>query len=304
MLPREMRFNLNFLNRLFRRPLSTAARSGSRAWRSHGFTLIELLVVISIIALLIAILLPALGAARGSARAVQCASNMKQLGIANQAYAADQKDVFAPFQENGGLHDSDTWDLLLAPYFDRPTDDGLDTFNEAGGGGAALACPEDSNPFPKLFGEAIGGASHAGTSEGWLSYAMNSSLASFNGKPIYTGVGGNNAATIAQPSKTMHHMDAAYLRYVSDSVFLIRKTFNGGVISPPDVRSHFEAPAPISSAVHKTAHEKVMGDPEHKYRHGGSMNLLYADGHVDATKEVQGAEADATLWGRWYTEAD
>ena len=50
--------------------------------RHSGFTLIELLVVISIISLLIAVLLPALAQARESSRKLDCATRMKQIGIA------------------------------------------------------------------------------------------------------------------------------------------------------------------------------------------------------------------------------
>ena len=60
-------------------------RSGERA----AFTLVELLVVVAVIALLIGVLLPALGAARSTAQESKCASNMRQIGIGFQTYAAE-----------------------------------------------------------------------------------------------------------------------------------------------------------------------------------------------------------------------
>lgn len=67
--------------------------------KQRAFTLIELLVVIAIIAILAAILFPVFARARESARRTQCASNLKQLGVAITMYLQDYDDTF-PYGEN------------------------------------------------------------------------------------------------------------------------------------------------------------------------------------------------------------
>jgi prepilin-type N-terminal cleavage/methylation domain-containing protein len=59
--------------------------------RLCGFTLVELLVVIGVIALLVSILLPVLNKAREAAARTACASNMRQVATALNAYLADNR---------------------------------------------------------------------------------------------------------------------------------------------------------------------------------------------------------------------
>lgn len=61
----------------------------------RGITLIELIATLTIIGVVVALLLPAAQKAREAARRVRCAGNLRQLGLALQAYATSH-DRFPP----------------------------------------------------------------------------------------------------------------------------------------------------------------------------------------------------------------
>ena len=97
-----------------------SATSGKRnSGRSGKFTLLELLIVIAIIAILAAMLLPALGKARSKAQGISCMGNLKQQGLAFRMYGNDNDDWVVIFQGSDTGENSSRflkWQDLLLVY--------------------------------------------------------------------------------------------------------------------------------------------------------------------------------------------
>jgi prepilin-type N-terminal cleavage/methylation domain-containing protein/prepilin-type processing-associated H-X9-DG protein len=97
-----------------------------------AFTLVELLVVIAIIAILIALLLPAIQKVRESAARTQCASNLKQIGIALHNHEGTLKHYpAAGSYPVGGTGDSWSIQARLLPYLEQQNLHGLIDFTQS-----------------------------------------------------------------------------------------------------------------------------------------------------------------------------
>lgn len=91
-----------------------------RRYALTGFTLIELLVVIAIISLLVSILVPTLQKAKTFALRTQCASNLRNQGLAYSMYASEENEGHFPRISPGDyaywVFGSDGWKVVPLVY--------------------------------------------------------------------------------------------------------------------------------------------------------------------------------------------
>lgn len=135
--------------------------------RRFAFTLIELLVVVAIIGVLASLLLPALARSRGKARAVQCASQLRQVALAIRMYVDDNADTFPRSQHSAFTHAELPWGRAIAPFLGQT---GTRWTNLLQG---IYRCPADRRATPWSYGANVyfelepGGDDYEGQPRTW-----------------------------------------------------------------------------------------------------------------------------------------
>ena len=122
--------------------------------RPTAFTLIELLVVVAIIAVLAGLSVAVIGSVQNKGKATKCLSNLRQIGAAFGAFAADHEGSFPAHADevNEAAVNESVWSakLVLGRYLPEPTSKAT----------AIFLCPFD----PEADGD---------TSEAYRCYAYN-----------------------------------------------------------------------------------------------------------------------------------
>lgn len=244
--------------------------------RHFGFTLIELLVVIAIIAILAAILFPVYATAREKARQTTCASNLKQIALADAQYTQDNDECLVPdYIGNSpwfGFDGNQRWMDLLYPYVKTT---------------AVFECPDDPNSQanPYVWANPSDPNVINGQNYAWDpgSYAINNTYydgtdgVKAPGLMMNVGVAPVRTSQLEHPATTIHYCD--YLSYTA-----ISNPATG--ISAPEVAWPNES-NPTTGADFAISIANSFSPPllwSMQFRHSGGANVLWCDGHVKWVK--------------------
>ena len=232
-----------------------------------GFTLIELLVVIAIIAILAAILFPVFAQAREKARAISCLSNAKQMGLAAQMYVQDNDEGF-PFAWNSdSLGNRTDWRVTLLPYI-KSGSVGLATVADSTVIGGLFHCPSTSNTAKRVY------AAHS-------AIIHNPTLSGGGPWPTVS------LASLNRASDAMLMTEVGTDANGNGSIEGVTDDFwwHGGAVWPPIFNgdssgAKFDGDGINQNCVNAGWAQCNTYMP--RYRHTGSANMVFADGHAKA----------------------
>lgn len=234
--------------------------------RLRGFTLIELLVVIAIIAILAGILLPSVAMVRRAGRVVACANNLRGIGLAMTAYANENEMLVAGRLMDGSGLLAQRWVAVLGPYVDNRW--------------LTWMCPA---------GPEVGLTSATSVLRGGADWTGAVSTALLSVQTI--GINGDSPAYSFEYTRYRLNQisNASQLIYSGDGTGYSSSWYN-----------------PNNPNVQLLLHAAVYPDDGSSYypaRHGGRVNVLMVDAHVQAVvRDVIAEWCSASQAGEAYVD--
>jgi len=225
-----------------------------RLSKNSAFTLVELLTVIAIIGILAALLLAAISQVKGRALRIQCANNVRQLGIGLQAFVTENNHYPLYVARSQG-----TWENVLRSTELPPLVNSTNRIRFSEWIGQNVwKCPAAHKPSSL-------------TNSAYYSYGYNSIGANMNmhSDTNSFGLGGNHFWPPAQPVNELEVASPSEMMAIGDG-------FYGGYGVIGDGSRWFGRAHGINNLS-----GNLPGSTQRAYaRHQGKANVVFCDGHV------------------------
>lgn len=240
--------------------------------RTRAFTLVELLAVIAIIAVLATLSLGAINTARARADAAKCVGNLRQLAAASLTYLADSGGQYAPAQDPSNTV---RW---------HGTRHGGGKFDPTRGPLAPYLGQDRRVKLCPALGRVLTGSQSFEDGTGGYGY----NAAYVGGTPLdpFTP---ERAANISSASRVVMFADCAFPRAEGLQEYAYAEPWRS-----VDYRGRLRGA--LAPSVH--------------FRHGGTANVVWCDGHISAEKPTKlggrnGYGGDAEKWQiGWFGPED
>jgi prepilin-type N-terminal cleavage/methylation domain-containing protein/prepilin-type processing-associated H-X9-DG protein len=300
---------------------------GSWLWhRSGGFSLVELLVVIAVIGVLVGLLLPAVQATREAARRLQCANQLKQMGLALHNY----HDTLRSFPSGVVFPNRTFWSGSLLPFLEHgnlfETLDFTRGWDVAGTDNAIACstqlsiyrCPSSGAPqrsnvqgvagrVPSTYlAVASGTDTHeSGPSETHIGNELRSGVMFTNSRIVLRDLSDGTSQTLAiGETLFMPEVEGPDYNQSSQIVDHWYIGSDGVAYNPTNSRRLHEASEALGSTgvpinafrLNVIIDQKEIGFSS---RHSGGCQFVFADGHVD----LLSASMDAPVYSALGTRA-
>jgi prepilin-type processing-associated H-X9-DG protein/prepilin-type N-terminal cleavage/methylation domain-containing protein len=246
--------------------------------KDFAFTLVELLVVIAIIGILAALLLTAVSQAKAKALRIQCANNVRQLGIGLQAFITDNNNAY-PLAFDPNYSDGGYWmSVLQHTELSVPNSTNRIEFSVEMGQGV-WECPAANKP------------SNWPEHDGYLSYGYNWMGLSAKTDTNGLGLGGHRVWWSTSPHSLAPPVSESEIVSPSEMMAIGDGLMGGNGIIRDGAWSMWRTYS-VTNYLDSTKRSYA--------RHQGKANVVFCDGHVESpTLQFLFADTSDAALSRW-----